>query len=96
MQLIIDAGLEYRIYQRLRVCNLQRDLGNESNNMLLNDYIRTKLDGASFAFLLRWTQDNAKIPVLHMEQLFEGLNFKSLFQSLEEKIPNFGNPSLPQ
>jgi AcrR family transcriptional regulator len=92
IQLILDAGMEFRIYQRLRVFNLKRDIENESNNRLLNDYIRTMLDGASFALLLHWTQDKAKIPVPDMEQLFEGLNIESLFYSLREKLPNFGKP----
>ncbi len=90
MRLVLNAGMEYRIFQRLRVFNNQRDQSSKTSNLLLNDYTRTMLDGASFALLLRWTRDNASIPVAQMDQLFNGLNIDELFQSLEEKLPNFG------
>jgi AcrR family transcriptional regulator len=92
MRLVLDAGMEYRIFQRLRVFNNQRVQLSKTSNLLLNDYTRTMLDGASFALLLRWTRDNARIPVAQMDQLFNGLNIDELFQSLEEKLPNFGKP----
>jgi AcrR family transcriptional regulator len=90
MRMILDAGMEYRIYQRLRVFNKQRAQSVESDNKLLDDYIRTMLDGASFALLLRWTQDNAHVPVEQMEALFDGLNITGLFKELGRKMPNFG------
>jgi hypothetical protein len=57
----------------------------------LNDYIRTMLDGASFALLIRWTKDNAKVPVRQMDQLFNGLNIPELFRAMEEQLPDFGS-----
>ena len=90
LRLILDAGMEYRVYQRLRVFNSMRKEQDYAVNPLLNDYIRTMLDGASFALLLRWTQDHAKVPVAQMDQLYNGLNIETLFQSLEDKLPNFG------
>ncbi len=90
MKLILDAGMEYRIFQRLRVFNRQRGYHPQSRNNLLDDYIRTLLDGAAFALLIRWTQDNARIPVKQMEQLFYSLNVEELFDVLGEKMPDFG------
>ena len=90
MRLILEAGMEYRIYQRLRLFNQQRTALIESENPLLNDYIRTMLDGVSFALLLRWTQDNAKVSVNQMVKLFEGLNIEHLFQSLGKELLDFG------
>jgi AcrR family transcriptional regulator len=91
MRLVLGAGMEFRVYQRLRVFNNQRSSLTETTNPLLNDYIRTMLDGASFALLIRWTRDNAKVSVEHMDQLFNGLNIVELFRSLEKKLPDFGN-----
>lgn len=90
MKLIVEAGMEYRIFQRLRVFNQQRGYHPRSRNNLLDDYIRTLLDGVSFALLIRWTQDNARIPVGQMEQLFYSLNVDTLFETLADKIPDFG------
>jgi len=92
MKLIVDAGMEYRIFQRLRVFNRQRAYHPQSRNNLLDDYIRTLLDGAAFALLIRWTQDDARIPVNQMEQLFYSLNVDALFDILGEKMPDFGKP----
>lgn len=92
MKLIVDAGMEYRIFQRLRVFNRQRAYHPQSRNNLLDDYIRTLLDGAAFALLIRWTQDDARIPVSQMEQLFYSLNVDALFDILGEKMPDFGKP----
>lgn len=91
MRLVLDAGMEYRIYERLRTLNLQRKPLESEKNPLLNDYIRTMVDGAHFALLLRWTKDNASVPVKQMDQLFNGLKIVELFQSLEENLNNFGN-----
>jgi len=91
MRLVLDAGMEFRIYQRLRIFNDQRSASPETGNRLLNDYIRTMLDGASFALLIRWTRDNARVPVHQMDQLFNGLNIAELFRSLEERLPDFGS-----
>lgn len=88
--LVVEAGMEYRIYQRLRVFNKRRGDAVESKNALLDDYIRTMLDGASFALLLRWTKDNANVPVEQMTQIFEALNIDHLFRSLEDDMPDFG------
>jgi AcrR family transcriptional regulator len=91
MRLVLDAGMEFRVYQRLRLFNDQRGASPETANPLLNDYIRTMLDGASFALLIRWTRDNAKVPVRQMDQLFNGLNITELFQTMDKKLPDFGN-----
>jgi len=90
MKLILDAGMEYRSYHPLRTFNQQRGYHPHSRNNLLDDYIRTLLDGAAFALLIRWTQDNASIPVNQMEQLFNGMNIDFMFESLGEKMPDFG------
>ena len=90
MKLIVDAGMEYRIFQRLRDFNRQRGYHPQSRNNLLDDYIRTLLDGAAFALLIRWTQDDARIPAKQMEQLFYSLNVDALFDVLGEKMPDFG------
>jgi AcrR family transcriptional regulator len=91
MRLVLDAGMEFRIYQRLRIFNNQRSAASDTSNPLLNDYIRTMLDGASFALLIRWTRDNAKVPVRQMDQLFNGLNISELFQSMEKQLSDFGS-----
>jgi len=91
MRLVLDAGMEFHIYQRLRSFNDQRSVSLETGNRLLNDYIRTMLDGASFALLIRWTKDNAKVPVRQMDQLFNGLNIPELFRAMEEQLPDFGS-----
>lgn len=90
MQLIMDARMEYRIFQRMREFNIKRKDAVETVNPLLNDYINNMLDGALFALLLRWTKDGANVPVSQMELVFEGLNFESLYRELGEKIPAFG------
>lgn len=90
MRLVLDAGMEYRIYERLRTLNLRRKPLQESGNPLLNDYIRTMVDGAHFALLLRWTRDNARIPVDQMDRLFSGLKIQELFDRLEEEMRDFG------
>ena len=90
MRLILDAGMEYRIYQRLRDFNSRRTYRDETDNPLLNDYIRTMLDGACFALLLQWTKDNASVPAKHMIELFNGLNINALFQSMNEELSEFG------
>lgn len=90
MRLVVDAGMEYRIYERLRVLNLRRKPLEESGNPLLNDYTRTMVDGAHFALLLRWTRDNAAIPVEQMDRLFNGMKFPELFSRLENELADFG------
>ncbi len=90
MKLILEAGMEFRIYQRLRMFNAQRTESDITENSLLDDYIRTMLDGACFALLLRWTKDEAIIPVDQMAQLFTALNISHLFTSLETSLPGFG------
>ena len=91
MRLVLDAGMEFRIYQRLRLFNSQRSALSETGNPLLNDYIRTMLDGASFALLIRWTRDNAKVPVRQMDKLFNSLNIADLFQNMGKQLPDFGS-----
>lgn len=90
MKLILDAGMEFRIYQHLRMFNTQRRVEDRIRNPLLDDYIRTMLDGACFALLLRWTHDQALIPVAQMEQLFAGLQIDAMFETLGETLPDFG------
>lgn len=90
MKLILDAGMEFRIYQRLRMFNTQRIVEDRLRNPLLDDYIRTMLDGACFALLLRWTRDQALIPVAQMEQLFAALQIDAMFETLGETLPDFG------
>ena len=90
MKLILDAGMEFRIYQRLRMFNTQRRVEDRLRNPLLDDYIRTMLDGACFALLLRWTRDQALIPVAQMEQLFAALQIDAMFETLGETLPDFG------
>ena len=90
MQLILDAGMEFRIYQRLRMFNAQRSVTDNTCNLLLDDYIRTMLDGACFALLLRWTQDRASILVDQMERLFAALQVDALFENLGQAMPDFG------
>lgn len=91
MRLVLDAGMEYRIYERLRMLNLQRKPLQESKNPLLNDYIRTMVDGAHFALLLRWTHDKAQVPIEQMDQLFLGMKIPEIFERLEKEMPDFGN-----
>lgn len=93
MRLVLDAGMEYRIYERLRTLNLQRKPPQESENPLLNDYIRTMVDGAHFALLLRWTRDKARVPIDQMDQLFIGIKIPEMFKRLEKEMPDFGDKS---
>ena len=90
MKLILDAGMEFRIYQHLRMYNSQRRVEDRIRNPLLDDYIRTMLDGACFALLLRWTHDQALIPVAQMEQLFAALKIDAMFETLGKTLPDFG------
>lgn len=90
MKLILDAGMEYRIYQRLRMYNARRSEPELADNPLLEDYIRTMLDGACFALLLRWTRDQAAIPVNQMVALFAALNIDEMFSTLGKSLPGFG------
>ncbi len=89
MKLILDAGMEYRIFERLREFNLKRERNRGEHYSLLDDYISTMLDGASFALLIRWTQDEASIPVEQMQTLFEGLEINALFERLHKRLPDF-------
>lgn len=58
---------------------------------MLDDYIRTMVDGAHFALLLRWTRDKARIPVEQMDQLFSGMQqIPKMFERLEKELPDFG------
>jgi len=90
MHLVLDAGMEYHIYERLRILNTQRKPLQESENPLLNDYIRTMVDGAHFALLLRWTRDKARIPVEQMDRLFRGMQIPEMFERLEKELQDFG------
>jgi AcrR family transcriptional regulator len=90
MRLVLDAGMEYRVFQRLRAFNNRRLPQGDTSNALLNDYARTMLDGASFALLLRWTRDGARVPVEQMDKLFNALNIAQLFSALERDLPDFG------
>lgn len=91
LALVVEAGMEYRIYQRLRAYNKLRGDEVESENALLDDTIRTMLDGALFALLLRWTRDHAVVPAQQMAQIFEALNIEALFRFLENEMPDFGS-----
>ena len=90
MRLLINAGMEFHIYQRFRSFNAQWSRGIKEGNPLLNEYIRTMLDGASFALLVRWTRDNASVPAEQMDRLYNGLNIDVFFQKMEHEMPNFG------
>lgn len=90
MRLLIDTGMEFHIYQRFRSFNAQWTRGMKEGNPRLNDYIRTMLDGASFALLVRWTRDNADVPAEQMEKLFNSLKIEALFNTLEKEMPDFG------
>ena len=91
LALVVEAGMEYRIYQRLRAYNKLRGDAVESKNALLDETIRTMLDGALFALLLRWTRDHASVPADQMAQIFEALNIEDLFRTLENEMPDFGS-----
>lgn len=91
LALVVEAGMEYRIYQRLRAYNKLRGDAVESENALLDDTIRTMLDGALFALLLRWTRDHAVVPAKQMAKIFEALNIEALFETLENEMPDFGS-----
>ena len=91
LKLILNAGMEYRIFERLRAFNTQRISPKQCKNPLLDDYIGVMLDGASFALLIRWTRDEASVPVAQMNQLFNALNIPEMYQNLTANMPNFGS-----
>jgi len=90
IRLIIDAGSEHLIYQRFRRINQARTWNSGEEFALLNTYVGTMLDGACFALLVRWTKDNAVIPIDQLTTLFSELRVETLFERLQDKLPNFG------
>lgn len=90
IRLIIDAGMEHVIFQRFRKLNQLRHWDDREEFTLLHDYIGTMLDGACFALLVRWTKDNARIPIDQLTALFGALKVDTLFSRLQEELPDFG------
>jgi len=90
MQLIVRAGLEHRIFQRLRKSNIKHEHIDNIHNHLLNDYVHELVNGAEFGLLLRWTRDGGKIPIDQMVGLYNELQIDDLFATIEQKMPEFG------
>lgn len=90
MRLIVRAGLESRIYERLRASNIQHTHIENIKNDVLNDYVHEMINGAEFGLLLRWTKDGGNIPVSQMEKLYNSLKIRELFETIEKEIPDFG------
>jgi hypothetical protein len=72
------------------VLNLQRKSLQESENPLLHDHIRTMVVGVHFALLLRWTRDNAQVPIDQMDLLFSRMKIPEMIGRLEKEMLDFG------